>query len=94
MQLAEGGAAGPAAGPGTAVLLDYVLRRANGYFIYSSVEGVSSQPRDVPVGPVALTLVRASEDGGEDGGEDEGASPRHAIALGRDWRLLGTVLPT
>jgi len=33
-----------------------VLRRSNGYFIYSTVEGVSFQPQDIPVGPVALAL--------------------------------------
>lgn len=53
-ELVEG--AGPAAAPGDSVLVDYVLRRANGYFIYGTVEGVSFQPRDVPVGPVALRL--------------------------------------
>ncbi|KAF8064588.1 POLR3F [Scenedesmus sp. PABB004] len=47
---------GPAAAPGDAVLVDYVLRRINGYFIYSTVEGVSFQPRDVPTGPVRLRL--------------------------------------
>lgn len=26
--------------------------RNNGYFIYSTIEGVSFQPRDVPIGPV------------------------------------------
>lgn len=34
-------------------------RRANGYFIYGTVDGVSFQPKDVPVGPVRLQLVRA-----------------------------------
>lgn len=29
-----------------------------GYFIYGTVDGVSFQPKDVPVGPVALKLVR------------------------------------
>jgi hypothetical protein len=47
---------GPTARPGQRVLVDYVLRRANGYFIYATVEGVSFQPRDVPTGPVLLTL--------------------------------------
>ena len=28
-----------------------------GYFIYGTVDGVSFQPKDVPVGPVALKLV-------------------------------------
>ena len=28
------------------------------YFIYSTVEGVSFQPRDVPIGPVDLRLAR------------------------------------
>lgn len=32
-------------------------RRANGYFIYATVEGVSFQPRDVPIGPLEITLV-------------------------------------
>lgn len=44
---------GPEAGAGDQVLFDYVLRRSNGYFIYGTVEGVSFQPKDVPVGPVS-----------------------------------------
>jgi len=52
--LAEG--EGPEAAVGDLVLVDYVIRRSNGYFIYSTVEGVSFQPRDVPVGPVAFRL--------------------------------------
>ncbi|PSC73907.1 peptidyl-prolyl cis-trans isomerase FKBP16-chloroplastic isoform X2 [Micractinium conductrix] len=52
--LAEG--SGPAAAPGDAVLVDFVLRRSNGYFIYGTVDGVSFQPKDVPVGPVPLKL--------------------------------------
>jgi hypothetical protein len=55
--LAEG--KGPQAASTSCVLVDYVLRRANGYFIYSTVEGVSFQPTDVPTGPVKLKLVRA-----------------------------------
>ncbi|EFJ44741.1 hypothetical protein VOLCADRAFT_95114 [Volvox carteri f. nagariensis] len=47
---------GPVAGPGDAVLFDYVLRRSNGYFIYGTVEGVSFQPLDVPTAPVAAKL--------------------------------------
>ncbi|GLC33373.1 hypothetical protein PLESTM_000054300 [Pleodorina starrii] len=47
---------GPMAGPGETVLFDYVLRRSNGYFIYGTVEGVSFQPRDVPVAPVSCKL--------------------------------------
>eukprot|EP00879_Flechtneria_rotunda_P002872 GHRR01003087.1.p1 GENE.GHRR01003087.1~~GHRR01003087.1.p1 ORF type:complete len:230 (+),score=78.33 GHRR01003087.1:1046-1735(+) len=47
---------GPAAQGGDAVLIDYVLRRSNGYFIYSTIEGVSFQPKDVPIGPVKLQL--------------------------------------
>jgi len=47
---------GPQPQIGDTVLIDYVLRRANGYFIYSTVEGVSFQPRDTPVGPVAFQL--------------------------------------
>eukprot|EP00890_Picochlorum_soloecismus_P004444 jgi/Picsp_1/4/NSC_00004-R1_fkbp-type peptidyl-prolyl cis-trans isomerase len=41
---------------GDTVLVDYVLRRANGYFIYSTVEAVSFQPSDVPTGPVLWQL--------------------------------------
>ncbi|MEW5317027.1 MAG: hypothetical protein WDW38_008359 [Sanguina aurantia] len=51
---------GPAAAVGDAVLFDYVLRRANGYFIYATVEGVSFQPKDVPVGPVRFVLSKDS----------------------------------
>ncbi|KAI8469354.1 MAG: hypothetical protein J3K34DRAFT_385891 [Monoraphidium minutum] len=47
---------GPPAAPGDAVLFDYTLRRADGYFVYATLEGVSFQPRDVPVGPVAFRL--------------------------------------
>ena len=39
------------------VEVEYVLRRSNGYFIYSTVEGISFQPSDVPIGPVDLRLV-------------------------------------
>ena len=46
-----------AARPGDVVLMDYVLRRANGYFIYSTVEGLSFQPRDIPTGPVTWKLA-------------------------------------
>ena len=42
--------------PGDSVLVDYVVRRANGYFIYSTVEGLSFQPRDIPTGPVKWEL--------------------------------------
>ncbi|KAL4421178.1 hypothetical protein ABPG77_003361 [Micractinium sp. CCAP 211/92] len=56
--LAEG--AGPAATAGDTVLVDFVLRRSNGYFIYGTVDGVSFQPKDVPVGPVALKLGDSS----------------------------------
>lgn len=52
--LAEG--EGVDAQSGDTVLIDFVLRRSDGYFIYSTVEGVSFQPRDVPVGPVAFEL--------------------------------------
>lgn len=47
---------GPEVRKGDAVLVDYVLRRANGYFIYGTIEGVSFQPKDVPVGPIRLQL--------------------------------------
>ena len=36
---------------GDDVLIDYVMRRSNGYFIYGTVEGVSFQPSDVPAEP-------------------------------------------
>eukprot|EP01023_Acetabularia_acetabulum_P036376 TRINITY_DN34375_c0_g1_i1.p1 TRINITY_DN34375_c0_g1~~TRINITY_DN34375_c0_g1_i1.p1 ORF type:complete len:229 (-),score=29.02 TRINITY_DN34375_c0_g1_i1:127-813(-) len=45
---------------GNKVLIDYVLRRANGYFIYGTIEGVSFQPKDVPVGPIAVSLNESS----------------------------------
>ena len=51
---------GPAAKAGDAVEVDYVLRRPNGYFIYSTIEGVSFQPRDVPVAPLRVTLGNGS----------------------------------
>eukprot|EP00891_Asterochloris_glomerata_P007084 jgi/Astpho2/7084/e_gw1.00107.237.1_t len=38
------------------VEVDFVLRRPNGYFIYSTVQGVSFQPKDVPIGPLDLNL--------------------------------------
>ena len=57
-ELAVGDSGGRAARSGDRLLIDYVLRRANGYFIYSTVEGVSFQPADVPVGPVEVVLVR------------------------------------
>lgn len=41
---------------GDSVLIDFVLRRSNGYFIYSTIEGVSFQPRDTPVGPIAVKV--------------------------------------
>jgi hypothetical protein len=56
-ELAQG--SGEPAKAGDRILVDYVLRRANGYFIYGTVEGVSFQPRDVPTGPLELVLVRA-----------------------------------
>lgn len=53
---------------GNQVLVDFVLRRSNGYFIYGTVEGASFQPRDVPTGPIALTLGNKSVVAGlEDG---------------------------
>jgi len=52
--LREGKGEGAAAGD--SVEFDYVLRRANGYFIYSTVDGVSFQPRDLPTGPVEFRL--------------------------------------
>ncbi|KAG1672794.1 hypothetical protein FOA52_002782 [Chlamydomonas sp. UWO 241] len=54
--LIPGELAGPTAKAGDTVLFDYVLRRANGYFIYGTIEGVSFQPKDTPVGPVAFKL--------------------------------------
>ena len=41
------------------VEVDFVLRRPNGYFIYSTVQGVSFQPKDVPIGPLDLNLASA-----------------------------------
>ena len=35
---------------------DRQAQRANGYFIYSTLEGVSFQPQDVPTGPVRLKM--------------------------------------
>ena len=42
---------------GPAALTTPACRRNNGYFIYSSVEGVSFQPRDVPTEPLLISLV-------------------------------------
>ena len=36
-------------------------RRSNGYFIYATVEGVSFQPRDVPIVPLEVSLVTTSK---------------------------------
>lgn len=47
---------GEAAKIGDSVLIDFVLRRANGYFIYSTIEGVSFQPKDIPTGATNLYL--------------------------------------
>lgn len=58
-ELAPG--SGQEAKAGDSVLIDYVLRRNNGYFIYSTIEGVSFQPRDVPIGPIRLQLGSGSE---------------------------------
>lgn len=57
-ELVEG--SGPEATTGNHVLLDFVLRRSNGYFIYGTVEGVSFQPTDIPTGPVVLALDKKS----------------------------------
>ena len=43
------------------VEVDFVLRRPNGYFIYSTVQGVSFQPKDLPIGPLDLNLVSAAK---------------------------------
>ena len=53
-QLSEG--TGKEAHRGNKVLIDFVLRRSNGYFIYGTVEGVSFQPQDVPTGAITLQL--------------------------------------
>lgn len=58
VQVLAEGTGGREARAGERLLVDFVVRRSNGYFIYSTVEGVSFQPRDVPTGPVVLTLVR------------------------------------
>lgn len=57
-ELAKG--SGPEAKPGDRLEVDYVLRRTNGYFIYSTREGVSFQPKDIPTGPYELKLVMIS----------------------------------
>ena len=49
---------GEAPDEGDTVVFDYVLRRSNGYFVYSTVEGVGFQPRDVPVGAAEFTVGR------------------------------------
>lgn len=50
---------GTGAEDGNRLELEYVLRRTNGYFIYSTREGVSFQPKDIPTGPYELKLVCA-----------------------------------
>jgi FKBP-type peptidyl-prolyl cis-trans isomerase len=57
-QLSEG--TGREAHRGNKVLVDFVLRRSNGYFIYGTVEGISFQPQDVPTGAVSLSLTETS----------------------------------
>lgn len=47
---------GAAAKCGDKILVDFTLRRANGYFIYGTVEGVSFQPKSVPTGPITVVL--------------------------------------
>lgn len=54
--MTPGDAASPAAADGDTLDVDFVLRRANGYFIYANVEGVSFQPADVPTGPFLFKL--------------------------------------
>jgi FKBP-type peptidyl-prolyl cis-trans isomerase len=49
---------------GDEVVVDYILRRSNGYFIYGTVEGVSFQPLDVPTEPFRFVV-----------GEDERVIP-------------------
>lgn len=51
------GTGSDAAAVGDLVILNYVLRRSNGYFIYSTVEGIGFQPKDVPAEPFTFTLV-------------------------------------
>ncbi|KAK9786076.1 hypothetical protein WJX73_000605 [Symbiochloris irregularis] len=55
-ELSAGQESGPAAENGDTVVIDYVLRRNNGYFIYATVEGASFQPRDVPTEPFSFQL--------------------------------------
>jgi FKBP-type peptidyl-prolyl cis-trans isomerase len=57
-ELMEG--SGPKTHSGDRVLIDFVLRRSNGYFIYGTVEGVGFQPTDIPTGPVVLALDKKS----------------------------------
>lgn len=67
-RLADGSSGSPVAKEGDVVLFDYTLRRSNGFFVYSTVEGVSDQPKDVPVGPVSFRLGGGSGGGGGGGG--------------------------
>lgn len=41
---------------GDRIVFDYVCRRANGYFVYGTVEGVGFQPLDVATEPEAAVL--------------------------------------
>ncbi len=41
---------------GDEIVVDYTLRRSNGYFIFSTVEGVSFQPLDVPAEPFRFVV--------------------------------------
>lgn len=51
------GTAGGVAAPGDSVTIEYVLRRANGYFIYVTVQGIAFQPADVPAEPFTFVVV-------------------------------------
>jgi len=85
LQVVDRGARGDAVHPGDRVEVDYSLRRQNGYFIYSTVEGVSFQPRDVPTGVVELTMGGGA--GGVGGAGGPGAAP--AVIRGLEEALVG-----
>lgn len=57
VQELSAGSGAAAAREGDTVVLNYVMRRANGYFIYSTVQGVSFQPKDIPTEPLEFELA-------------------------------------
>jgi hypothetical protein len=71
--------------PGDRLECSYTLRRQNGYFIYSNVEGVSFQPRDVPTGEIELAM--GGRCGGVGGADGPGSAP--AVIRGLEEALVG-----